>query len=304
MVEKFINGKLTSTKSFEDIFDFDSCFVDINGHKIHYIEKGKGKIVLMIHGNPTWSFYFRNLVQGLQNYYRCIAYDHIGCGLSDKPCTKNYNYTLQSRITDLDLFIKKLGAKEKISFVLHDWGGMIGLAWAIKNPDRVDKIVITNTSGFLLPSNKKLPFVLWLLKRFKFFSYLLILGLNLFARGALFFCSTKKISSKIKKGFLAPYNSWKNRIAILKFVHDIPIKKKDPAYEIVYDVSCNLQKLKKKPLLFLWGAKDFVFDLSFLALFKKRFNKAQYHILSNAGHYLFEDKPNETLDLVKKFLNK
>ncbi|MBU0463788.1 MAG: alpha/beta fold hydrolase, partial [Proteobacteria bacterium] len=97
MVEKRINDKLTSTKGFEDLYPFDSSFMNINGHDLHYIDKGEGKPVLMVHGNPTWSFYFRHLIQSLSKNFRTIALDHIGCGFSDKPDAKTYKYTLESR---------------------------------------------------------------------------------------------------------------------------------------------------------------------------------------------------------------
>ncbi|WP_457553190.1 alpha/beta fold hydrolase, partial [Desulfobacula sp.] len=233
MVEKRINNALTSTKGFEDLYPFESNFMNINGHNLHYIDKGEGKVVLMVHGNPTWSFYFRNLIQTLSKDFRSIALDHIGCGFSDKPDEKTYEYTLESRIKDLDTLITRLNINEKISLILHDWGGMIGLAWAVDHLDKIDKIIITNTSGFFLPDEKKFPLVLWLIKYVRTFAIPAVLGLNLFVRGGLYFGSKKRLSFQVKKGLKEPYNSWKNRIATLKFVQDIPICKKDQSFAIV-----------------------------------------------------------------------
>lgn len=304
MVKKQINNTLTSTQGFEDLYPFDSNFMHINGHDLHYIDQGKGKPVLMVHGNPTWSFYYRHLIGTLSKNFRAIALDHIGCGFSDKPDAKTYDYTLESRVKDLDALINRLNINEKISLVVHDWGGMIGLAWAIDHLDKIDKIIITNTSGFFLPKEKQFPLRLWLIKHIRLFAVPAVLGLNAFAKGALYLGSETRLSPKVKKGLVEPYNSWKNRIATLKFVQDIPITKKDNSYAIVEHVDQNLKKLDESDLMFLWGAKDFVFDLAFLNEFKTRFPGAASHVFHDAGHYLFEDKPEETTHLIEAFLNK
>jgi len=302
MVEKRINDKLTSTNGFEDLYPFDSHFMNINGHDLHYIDKGEGKPVLMVHGNPTWSFYFRHLIKSLSRNFRAIAPDHIGCGLSDKPSAKTYEYTLESRVKDLDSLIRHLNINERITLIVHDWGGMIGLAWAVDHLEKIDKIIITNTAGFFLPQGKRFPFRLWLIKYIKFFAVPAVLGLNLFAKGALYFASQKKLSPEVKKGLVAPYNSWRNRIATLKFVQDIPLSQADQSYAIVNHVDQNLSRLDESALLFLWGAKDFVFDLAFLNEFKARFPGAAFHVFHDAGHYLFEDKPEESSRLIEAFL--
>ena len=304
MVEKIINNKLLSTRGFEDLYPFKSRFTDINGHEMHYIDKGEGRPVVMVHGNPTWSFYFRYLIQELSDDFRAIALDHIGCGFSDKPDVSMYDYTLASRVKDLDTLISALCIDEKISLVVHDWGGIIGLAWAVDNLEKVDKMIITNTSGFLLPTTKRFPFLLWIVKYLKAFAIPAVLGLNAFSKMALVLCSQKGLPPKVKKGLIAPYNSWKNRIAILKFVQDIPIAKSDRSFQMVNHVDAHLKELKGSDLMFVWGAGDFIFDLNFLNEFERRFPQAKTRVYHDAGHYLFEDKPEETADDIKAFLNK
>ena len=303
MVSRKINNTLTTTSGFEDLYPFASNYADINGHKMHYVDQGKGAPVLMVHGNPTWSFYFRNLIQGLSGTHRTIVPDHIGCGFSDKPGTDAYDYTLDQRVADLDEFISQLDLSQKISLIVHDWGGMIGLAWALDNLDRVDKIVITNTSGFFLPSTKRFPFALWLIKYLTPFAIPAVLGANIFARGALYLGSENRLPTAVKKGLVAPYNSWKNRIATLKFVQDIPITNKDKSYGRVEKVDETLTRLDPDKLMFVWGTRDFVFDTHFLDEFRRRFPRTRAHVFNDAGHYLFEDKPKETLDLIKAFLS-
>ncbi len=304
MIEKIINNKVTSTKGFEDLYPFESNFINIDGHNLHYIDQGKGQPVVMVHGNPTWSFYYRRQIERLSGSYRTIVPDHIGCGFSDKPGADSYNYTLKSRVSDLDSLINSLNLDQKINLIVHDWGGMIGLAWAVDNIDRINKIVITNTSGFFLPEDKQFPPALWLIKYLKWLAVPAVLGLNIFARSALYLCTKNPLEKKIKKGLIEPYNSWKNRIATLKFVQDIPITKKDNSYPIVDHVDNELKRFDPSSLMFLWGAKDFVFDLSFLNEFRRRFPQSETHVFHDAGHYLFDDKPNETNDLIESFLNK
>ena len=303
MVERRINGVHTSTRAFEDIYPFKSRFLNINGHTMHYIDEGKGPPVLMVHGNPSWSFYFRRLIAELSSDFRTIVPDHIGCGFSDKPDENSYDYTLQSRVADLDALISHLDIKEKINLIVHDWGGMIGLAWALDHfPDRVDKIIITNTAGFFIPKDKSFPFILNIIKHCKLFAGPAVLGANAFALGALILASKTKLSRKVRQGLIAPYNCWNNRVAILKFVQDIPITEKDRSYTIVERVDKHLTLLNEDKLMFLWGAKDFVFDLKFLDEFRRRFPNALTHVFHDAGHYLFEDKPEETLKLIREFL--
>ncbi|WDP92835.1 MAG: alpha/beta fold hydrolase [Desulfobacter sp.] len=304
MVSRIINNKRTSTRGFEDLYPFEGKYLDIDGHKLHYLDEGEGSPVLMVHGNPTWSFYFRNLVTALSNTHRAIVPDHIGCGFSDKPGAHEYDYTLASRVADLTRLVDRICPEGKISLIVHDWGGMIGLAWALDHLDRIDKIIITNTSGFLLPRSKQFPIRLGLIKYLKWFAVPAVLGGNSFSRGAAWgMGSQTPLSPQVKKGLTAPYNSWKNRIATLKFVQDIPITCKDKSYGIVDRVGKNLHRLDPRQLLFLWGTRDFVFDVHFLNEFRRRFPEARAHVFEDAGHYLFEDKPRETLALIQSFLS-
>ncbi len=298
-----INGRLTSSCGFESLYPFAPHYAWINGHKMHYVDEGAGSPVLMVHGNPTWSFYYRHLIKGLRGRFRTIALDHIGCGFSDKPSAKSYDYTLDRRVADLDALVSHLDLNEKISLIVHDWGGMIGLAWALDNLHRVDKIVITNTSGFFLPPSKRFPPALWAIKHLTPFAVPAVLAGNVFAGGALYLAPETKLSKPVKKGLVAPYNCWKNRIATLKFVQDIPITSKDRSYARVDQVNRQLNRLDPRRLLFLWGIKDFVFDRHFLAEFRNRFPDTKAHVFEDAGHYLFEDKPKPTLELIRSFLS-
>ncbi len=276
--------------------------MDLDGLKYHYLDEGAGDPVVMIHGNPTWSFYFRNLVKAVSPQFRAIVPDHIGCGLSDKPDAQTYNYRLKSRADDLEHLLNHLDLKENITLIVHDWGGMIGMVYALRYPERIKRLVIMNTAGFFPPGDKGLPLRLWLVRNILPFAVPAVLGFNLFSRAALYMASRKGLSKDVRAGLTGPYNSWKNRIATLKFVQDIPVSKKDPSYSLVKNVDENLHKLSDIPMLICWGRHDFVFDSVFLAEWQRRFPHATVHEFSDAGHYVLEDAADEIIPLVRDFL--
>src|SRR5262245_32773123 len=111
--------------------------LDLNGLRYHYLDEGQGEPVVMVHGNPSWSYYYRNLVEKLSGSYRTVVPDHIGCGLSDKPDDSKYTYTFSQRVDDLETLLNHLGIDRNITLVVHDWGGMIGLTYAARHPERI-----------------------------------------------------------------------------------------------------------------------------------------------------------------------
>ena len=211
------NEKQISFSGFRHLYPFKSNYLNINGFRYHYLDEGKGNPIVMLHGNPTWSFYYRQMVKVLSLEYRTIVPDHIGCGLSDKPDPNHYNYRLQNRVKDLEILLEFLDVKKKITLVLHDWGGIIGVAYGLKYPERLHRLIIMNTAAFLPPGGKALPIRLRIFRTLELFATPAVLNLNLFVYGALFTASYRGLEKDVKRGLLAPYNSRRNRIAILKF---------------------------------------------------------------------------------------
>lgn len=285
------------------LYPFKSCFFDRAGLKLHYIDEGAGEPVVMVHGNPSWSIYFRELAQYLRRTHRVIAPDHIGMGLSDKPGDEAYDYTLKSRVDDLEALLEKLGLVSGLTFVLHDWGGMIGMAYAVRHPERVKRLVILNTAAFLLPQGQSLP---WALKLSRTpLGALLIRGFNAFALAAAYVgCKRRPMSPELRAAYVKPYGTWAERIATLRFVEDIPLGPGDKAYAVVRQVEEGLSALAERPMLICWGDLDFVFTPSFLAEWRRRFPKAEVHRFPDAGHYVLEDAGPEILPLVRAFLER
>ncbi len=290
-------------KISKDIYPFAGKFLELNGFKLHYLDEGEGEPVVMLHGNPSWSIYYRNMVNGLKDNYRCIVPDHIGCGLSDKPDESEYNYVLSQRVEDLESLLNHLKIDKNITLIVHDWGGMIGMSYATLHPEAIKRIVILNTGAFHQPRKNELPFSLWL-SRDTQIGALMILGFNAFSRGAANLCCTrKKMSKELRDAYCAPYNSWKNRIATLRFVQDIPLKKGEPSYDFITEVQNKLTLFRNTPVLICWGEKDFVFNNYFLEEWQKYLPNAVVHRFPDCGHYVLEDASDEIIKLVDEFLN-
>lgn len=285
-------------------YPFTGHRLDLDGLRYHYLDEGSGDPVVMVHGNPSWSFYYRNLVLALRDHYRCIVPDHIGCGLSDKPGDDRYDYTLSRRVDDLEKLLDHLGIRENITLVLHDWGGMIGMAFAVRHPERIRRLVILNTAAFPLPKEKPFPLALKIC-RDTWLGTLLVRGFNAFSLAASFVgCKRNPMSAELRRAYRSPYNSWRNRIATLRFVQDIPLSPGDRNYELVSNVAKGLDRFTTLPMLICWGEKDFVFDRHFLNEWQRRFPAAEVHRFADCGHYILEDARDEIVPLIVAFLDR
>ncbi|WP_370476573.1 alpha/beta fold hydrolase [Tamlana flava] len=288
-------------KVSQDLYPFKSRFVTINGHRLHYLDEGNGYPLLMLHGNPSWSFYYRELIKKLRTGYRCIAPDHIGMGLSDKPSDSQYTYTLEQRVKDLEEFLIMIGITENITMIVHDWGGIIGMSYARHHSKQIKRIVLSNTAAFHLPEGKKLPFMLRLAR--SFVGRIAVRGFNAFNVGSTRIGVKRiKMSRQVKAGYTAPYDSWKNRIGIMRFVEDIPLKRGDPGYDYIQDVQDHLHLFKKNPVLIVWGLRDLVFDIHFLNKWIEYLPSAQINRFEDCGHYILEDAQEEVGLLITDFL--
>ena len=278
--------------------------LDLDGLNYHYLDEGNGPTVVMVHGNPSWSFYYRNLVLKLRDRYRCIVPDHIGCGFSDKPGDDRYDYTLAQRVDDLERLLEQLGLVENITLVVHDWGGMIGMAYAVRHPERISRLVILNTGAFHLPKEKIFPPALDVCRNTGL-GTLLVRGFNAFSLGAsIVGCKRNPMSRELRNLYQLPYDSWANRIATLRFVQDIPLAPGDRNYDLVSTVSDGIGQFKDLPMLICWGELDFVFDLHFLAEWQQRFPDVEVHSYPDCGHYILEDAKEEVVPLISTFLDR
>lgn len=275
------------------------------GARMHYLDEGptEGPVVLMLHGNPTWSFYWRRLIRALSPSHRVLAPDHVGCGKSDMPSDEEYPYRLAQRIDDIEALVSHLGV-DRVTLVAHDWGGMIGMGWAYRHPELVSRLVLLNTAAFPMPPSKRLPASLWLARNTVIGS-VLVRGLNAFSRGATHLAVTRrKLPTEVRDGLCAPYDSWEHRRAVLRFVQDIPLSENDPSFSIVQEVGAHLHEFRDRPTLICWGERDFVFDDHFLRRWESELPSAEVHRFPDCGHYVLEDAPDEIEARIKDFLRR
>src|SRR5690606_8523011 len=242
------------------------------GIVMSYLDEGPrdGDVVVMVHGNPSWSYYWRHLVSGLCDPapgkgYRCIVPDHVGMGLSDKPddgggvrppadpAAARYDYTLRSRIDDLGALLRHAGIDDAtpVTLAVHDWGGMIGFGWALSHMPQVKRLVVLNTAAFPLPAAKPMPWQLslgrdsyiggWAIRRF-----------NLFARGAARLGTVRKLAGDVRATYADVYDGWDDAIATLRFMQDIPLREGDRAWPLVAEAGRRLHEFADRPVFIGW----------------------------------------------------
>lgn len=295
--------RMLDITSFKHLYPFPSHWLELEGGvRYHYLDEGlkEAPAVVMLHGNPTWSFYYRSLIPEISKRYRVIVPDHIGCGLSDKP--QAYSYTLEHHIQNLGRLIAYLDLKH-ITLVIHDWGGAIGMGYATRHPEKMDRFVVFNTAAFFVPI---IPLRISMC-RIPGLGEILVRGVNGFVLAALVFATSQRqrFTPDVRAGYLAPYNNWRNRIAIHRFVKDIPMELEHPTRATLDEIEVELSLFRHHQMLIIWGADDFCFTTrDFLPEWKKRFPQAQVHIIEHAGHYVVEDAHEQILPLMLEFLQR
>lgn len=285
------------TADWRPLYPFESHYLPLDGARLHYVDEGQGEPLLLVHGNPTWSFYWRELILAFRSRYRAVAVDHVGCGLSDKPQT--YDYTLAQHTGNLGRLIEQLDLRN-ITLVVHDWGGAIGLGAAVAHPERFRRLVILNTGAFPPPY---VPLRIRLC-RTPLLGRWALRGLNLFARAALWMATERPdgLPPAVRAGLLAPYDSWAHRVAIWRFVRDIPLTRRHPTWQVLADLESRLPSLAPRPIKLIWGLRDWCFTTTCLERFQQIFPYADVRRIPQAGHYVMEDAAQEVCDEVAAFL--
>ncbi len=279
--------------------------------RLHYIDEGPSKknaaaistspsdvpTIVCVHGNPTWSFTYREIVNGQRESSRVIAVDNMGCGLSDKP--QHYPYNLDRHIDNLVGLIQTLDLR-RITFVVHDWGGAIGLGAAVRVPERVSGLVVLNTAAF--PP----PYFPWRIRacRIPIIGNWAMRQLNLFARAALVMTINRlpRLPEDVASGLIAPYDSWHNRVAIARFVQDIPTRATQQTWQRLVAIQQALTRLGDRPIELVWGMQDWCFRPECLDRFEAIWPDAKVTRLNDVGHYVMEEAPGEVNEAVTRCL--
>ncbi len=285
-------------------FPFRSRFVSVDGQRLHYVDEGSGETILMLHGNPTWSFLYRNIVSDLRRDFRCVALDHLGFGFSDKPARGDYS--MRAHILRLQGFVSKLGLKD-VTLAVQDWGGVIGLGWAVRNKPLVKRLVVMNTTGF--PPNRKAvlemrpaPWGLLMLYPLKLpiVGEVFVQGANGFVKGLLPAGLRRRPDPKVMEGYVDPYPTWGSRRAHLASVRQIPMTSRHPTWRLLQEIGAELDGWTV-PARMIWGMRDPVFVPWFLEEFERRLpNHAPSVKLEQASHFLQEDAPGPIIGAIRE----
>ena len=267
--------------------------------RMSYLDEGprSDSAVLMLHGNPTWSFHYRHIVKALSPHRRCIVPDHVGMGLSEKP--QNHPYTLATRIADVAALVKSLRLKQ-VDLLVHDWGGAIGFGFAARHPELIGRIAILNTAAFALD---RIPARIALCK-LPGIGPLIVRGLNGFAWPATWMSMFRRSLTPLeKRGYLFPYDSWANRVAVSAFVQDIPMRPRHPSWPTLAEAERGLPLFRDRPSVIVWGGRDFCFNDQFLARWHQVLPNAAVTRIADAGHYVLEDARDEVVPILARFLS-
>ncbi|MEC8276483.1 MAG: alpha/beta fold hydrolase [Myxococcota bacterium] len=282
----------------KELYPWTGKRLSVSGGEMHYLDEGSQDlpVLLAVHGNPTWSFYWRRLIDSFSSHYRVVIPDHIGCGLSDKP--QDWDYLLGDHIDNLCTLVEHLNLKN-IHLMVHDWGGAIGMGMAARLSDRIQKLIITNTAAF---RSQEIPLSIASC-RIPGFGALAVRGFNAFAGVATWRASAVGLDPMVKRGLVFPYDSWQNRIATLRFVEDIPLQESHPSYSVLCEVEKGLERFSSHPMIIFWGDDDFCFTPNFRQEWMARFPNAEVHAWTDVGHYVMEDAPDRVLEILKPWLD-
>lgn len=277
-----------------EAYPFASHHLEVPAGRMHFIDEGAGSPVVMIHGNPTWSFLYRHLIKRLRSGYRCVAMDHIGFGLSDKP--PDWSYLPQEHARNLALLIEKLDL-EQITLVVQDWGGPIGLSYAVDRPENVARLVIMNSWAW--PVDRDPYYIAFSALMGGPIGRLLIRRCNVFATQVMrrAFGDPDKLTPELHAQYLHALPSPETRKG--SYVFPGQITGATPWLRGIWD---HLSALRDHPTLIAWGMKDIAFRKKELRRWQRAFPRAETMRLPGAGHFVQEEAPDELAEAVLRFL--
>ena len=275
------------------LYPFKHRYIQLNQGTMHYIDEGQGETIVFVHGTPTWSFLYRDFIKALSGQYRCIAVDHLGFGLSDKP--KGFAGTPQAHSQNLEEFIDRLGL-ESVTLVVHDFGGPIGLSWAITHPEKVKRLVLFNTWLWATNTDKNAQKIDKLLHGW--LGNYLYLNTNFSPKVLLkqAFFDKKKLSKPIHRHYLKPFPNKASRTGLLKIGQAL-VGASD-WYQQQFE---QIDQIKHKPTLILWGMQDKFIRPTYLQKWTKVLPQAKV-IQLESGHFVQEEAPQVSITAIEEFM--
>jgi cis-3-alkyl-4-acyloxetan-2-one decarboxylase len=280
---------------FGGTFPFEARYIETGDVRLHYVDEGPrdGEPLLFVHGNPTWSYLWRKPIAELsQNGRRCVAFDHMGFGRSEKPAQLG-RYTLQAHVDNARALIDQLDLRD-VTLVAHDWGGPIGLGAMLERPERLRAAVLMNTWAWELPS-----FVPSFIREFRTegLGEILVLGGNLFVESIPGGMARRDVDPVMMDAYRAPFPDYWSRVAMLAAQRDIPFTERDRSAALMGSIHERLQDLDI-PVTLVWGMRDRVFQPVFMEQWRELFPDARVVELQDAAHFVPEDRPDAVIEVL------
>jgi haloalkane dehalogenase len=289
-------------ETFGGTYPFTPHFSGACGFDMHYIDEGEGEPVLMLHGDPTWGYLWRKFIPALSAKRRVIVPDHMGMGKSDAPA-EPYPYRLRRHIGNLESLVLALRLSD-ITLVVHDWGGPVGLGFAVRHPELIKRIVLTNTWAFARWPGALFPKLVEMIRSPRGEQF--VLEKNGYVARTITGTVNypEKVTDEVMAAYLAPFPTPESRRALLCWSRDIPVDEGDPSWDDMKRIEDNLPLFGNIPILIVWGMLDPVLPPNVLDMWKRVYPHARAVEIPDASHFLQEDRPDAVLNAIKEFLEK
>ncbi len=287
-------------ETFGGSYPFKPYYLDIGGFKMHYVDQGEGEPVVMLHGDPTWGYLWRKFIPSVSDTHRVIVPDHMGMGKSSVP-KDPYPYLLQHHISNLEELMLSLKLRD-ITLILHDWGGPVGMGFAVRHPELIKRLVLTNTWAFAKWPGGEFPRLLEIIRSERGESF--VLEKNGYVKRALLGTANypENYNSQVLDAYLAPFTTPESRLALLSWSRDIALSESDWSYGDMKHIEDNLSIFTNIPVLLIWGMLDPVLPCSVLEKWRRVYPHAQVCEIEDANHFLQEDAPKRVIGEIKLFL--
>ena len=287
-------------ETFGDTYPFAPNFRHVNGFNMHFVDEGKGDPIVLLHGDPTWGYLWRNFIPVLSERARCIVPDHMGMGKSEVP-RQPYPYRLAHHVANLEALLIGLNLRQ-ITLVVHDWGGPVGLGFAIRQPDCIKRLVITNSWASARWPGAPFPRLIEMIRSSSGEKF--VLERNGYLERALTGTThhAERLTDLVMDAYRAPFPTRESRVAMLCWSRDIPVTEADPSYLEMKRIENSLSLFAKTPTLILWGMLDPVLPPSVLRWWQKVYPQATTHEIEDASHFLQEDAPQQIGEYINDFI--
>lgn len=287
-------------ETFKGTFPFAPHYYTVNGFDMHFVDEGSGEPVVMVHGDPTWAYLYRDFIPPLTRHYRCIVPDLMGMGKSGVPQERSL-YRLEQHIANLEALLLHLDV-HAITLVLHDWGGPVGLGFATRHPERIKRLVLMNTWAFAPWPGGSFPRLLELIRSERGEAF--VLKRNGYLEPALLGTThyPEHLTRTVMDAYRAPFPTPESRLAMLCWSRDIPVQETDVSYAEMKRIEQGLTQFSRTPILLVWGMKDPVLSVPVLRLWQRVYPQATTHELEDASHFLQEDAPERIVKWIEEFV--